>query len=79
MKPLKAWEIDINKNYYIDEDYNVWDSEEDFIEYHSEEFIGASDMYDEWVEQLLTENKLIWVTGSEAIGMLFASIGEKYE
>lgn len=62
MKEL--WEVDINKYYYIDDDDNIWETEEEFIEHYFDEYIGTKDNYEQWCVELMEEHDLRKYLGS---------------
>ena len=64
MKEL--WEVDINKYYYIDDDDNIWETEEEFIEHH----------YEEWCTELITEHDLKLYKGMEILHKYITDLEE---
>lgn len=55
---LELWEIDINEYYYVDNEDKIWSSEEQFCEYHFNEYHGTKDNYEQWCVELMTEYDL---------------------
>ena len=74
MKEL--WEVDINKYYYIDDDDNIWETEEEFIDYHFDEYIGTKDNYEEWCTELITEHDLKLYKGMEILHKYITDLEE---
>ena len=70
-KTLKPWQIDINKSYWIDDDLNVWKSEEDFYEYYIDECTYIKDFYEEWQQEVAEEHELEEVEGSIILKRIF--------
>ena len=74
MKEL--WEVDINKYYYIDDDDNIWETEEEFIEHHFDEYTGTKDNYEEWCTELITEHDLKLYKGMEILHKYITDLEE---
>ena len=78
-KTLKPWQIDINKSYWIDDDLNVWKSEEDFYEYHIDECTYIKDFYEEWQQEVAEEHELEEVEGSIILKRIFDDMQESLD
>lgn len=78
-KSIKVWQVDINGSYWLDDDLNIWKSEEDFYEYHFEEYTGTKDNYELWQEEVAEEHNLIEYKGDEVIKIIFDDLEETIE
>jgi hypothetical protein len=78
-KSLKVWEVDINKSYWLDDDLNIWKSEEDFYDYHIEEYTGIKDNIEYWQEEIHDEHNLMEYDGSEIIKIIFDDMQESLD
>lgn len=74
---LEDWEIDINNNYYIDEDLQVWKSLDDFHEYYLDEYTGIKDQYEAWKEEKEEEVELEEVNGKEILKKIITEYREQ--
>lgn len=76
---LEDWEIDINKNYYIDEDVQVWKSLDDFHEYYLDEYTGIKDDYEEWQQVKAEEVDLQELSGREILHKIITEYREQLD
>ena len=74
---LQDYEIDINENYYIDEDLQVWKSLDDFHEYYLDEYTGIKDDYEEWQQVKAEEVKLQELSGREILYKIITEYREQ--
>ena len=70
-KSLKVWQVDINKSYWVDEDCNIWETQEDFYEYHFEDYHGTKDNYEQWCSDIEEEYNLQEKDGIEITKLIY--------
>lgn len=74
-QPLEIYEIDINKEYLVDEDYNVFIDQEHFEMYMMEEemenYTGIKDNLEYWIEDQYDSRGMTDLKGSEIIAMIY--------
>lgn len=73
---VEIWQVDINKSYWLDDDLNIWKTQEDFHEYHFEECHCPKDNYESWCQNLEEEHRLVEYDGSEIIKIIFDDMQE---
>ena len=78
-KAIKIWEVDINSNYWTDDDYNIWKTDDDFYDYHFDEYHGTKDNYELWQQEVADEHYLQEKKGSEIIKETFDDLMETIE
>lgn len=79
MNTLELWQIDINKTYWIDDDYNIWKSEEDFYEYYFDDYHGTKDNYEYWQQEVADEHNLEELKGDEIIKRIVDDMQESLD
>ena len=79
MKTLELWQVDINNKYWLDDDLNIWEYEEDFYEYHFDECTCIKDNYEVWQEEVAEEHNLQELKGDEIIKIIYEDMLETIE
>lgn len=76
---IPVWQVDINKKYFVDEDYNIFKSQEDFYEYHFEDYHGTKDNYEQWCSDIEEEYNLQEVNGIHITHEIYTNMQETIE
>lgn len=72
-EPLSMFQINNERNYYIDEDKNVWENEQHFDDFYFDHALYdgiIKDGIENWNEANQADHKLEEISGKEALAIL---------
>ena len=76
---IEVWQVDITDKYFVDEDYNIFITPEDFYEYHFEDYHGTKDNYEQWCSDIEEEYGLEEKSGIEITHYIYNELKETIE
>ena len=76
---IPVWQVDINKKYWVDEDNNIFKSQDDFYDYHFEECSCIKDYYEQWCSDIEEEYGLEEKEGIDITHDIYNDMQESIE